>query len=147
VAEDNTERGGQVNAKRLTRQLDVLNKAYKPHNIHFKHAGTDSIIVPKWAENCKEKEMKKKLRNGNYADMNVYIFPRIRCLNFVDYGEDSGTLGSVSDFPSHVLIDSLKYETDGVHIRADTMPGGTNAPYNEGMTLVHEAGHWLGCKR
>ena len=32
---------------------------------------------------------------------------------------------------------------DGVIIAWNSMPGGT-APFNEGDTLVHEAGHWLG---
>ena len=33
---------------------------------------------------------------------------------------------------------------DGVMNRWSTMDGGPSAPYNRGMTLAHEAGHWLG---
>ena len=32
---------------------------------------------------------------------------------------------------------------DGVTNRWSTMDGGPSAPYNGGMTLAHEAGHWL----
>jgi hypothetical protein len=146
VAEDDTKSGGQVTANSLKRQLDVLNKAYKPHNIHFIQVGVDSWIKPKWAGNCEEMEMKDKLRNGNYAEMDVYIFPRIRCVRSMDYGEYSEVLGSVSELPLDVEVGSFEFNRDGVHIRADTMPGGANTQYNEGMTLVHEVGHWLGCE-
>eukprot|EP00981_Chlorochromonas_danica_P000328 scaffold85_cov175-Ochromonas_danica.AAC.13 len=32
----------------------------------------------------------------------------------------------------------------GVVINYETLPDGSFYPYNEGITLVHEAGHWLG---
>jgi hypothetical protein len=33
---------------------------------------------------------------------------------------------------------------DGVHIRADVVPANLLRYYNQGVTLVHEVGHWLG---
>jgi hypothetical protein len=33
---------------------------------------------------------------------------------------------------------------DEIVIRFDTFPGGTLSPFNEGDTVVHEVGHWLG---
>jgi hypothetical protein len=139
---DETERGGQVTATSLKRQLDVLNEAFSPHNITFKTAEAYTIVAPDWADNCQELEMKKVLQNGTYADLNVYIFPYIGCIDFEPLW---GILGSAK-FPSNVKPGSIEYKVDAVHIRASTMPGGTLAPNNEGMTLVHEVGHWLGCE-
>lgn len=38
------------------------------------------LVAPEWSDNCKEYEMKKSLRKGTYADLNVYFFPVIGCV-------------------------------------------------------------------
>ena len=44
----------------LTRQTDVLNKAYQPHNITWKQAGADWTYAPQWAINKDELAMEKE---------------------------------------------------------------------------------------
>lgn len=136
---------GYIPDFQMSRQLDVLNDAYNPHNITFKWAGADRIIKPEWADNCKEIDMKQVIQRGNYADMNVYFFPGIHCVNRVRFGSDD-LLGYVTAIPGAKKNDRLTRAMEAVHIRADTLPGGTGVPFDMGMTLVHEVGHWLGCE-
>jgi Pregnancy-associated plasma protein-A len=35
------------------------------------------------------------------------------------------------------------FDVDGVVIAPDTLPGAPDSSYNQGITLVHEVGHWL----
>lgn len=145
VTRSNRSQDGYITDVQISRQLDVLNSAYSPHSIIFKWAGADRVIKPEWADNCKELDMKQTLQRGNYADMNVYFFPHIRCINRVRFLSDD-LLGYVTAIPSAKKNDRMTKATDAVHIRADTLPGGTGVPFNMGMTMVHEVGHWLGCE-
>jgi hypothetical protein len=79
VAEDATEVGGMRSHDQIVEQFDVLKRAFNKHNINFKHAGTTQTVNPDWAENCAELEMKEPLHRGTYADLNVYLHPRLRC--------------------------------------------------------------------
>lgn len=144
VAASNSINDGYIPNKQLRSQLDALNEAYSPHKIAFKFAGGERVAMPEWADNCKEIEMKEELQNGTFADLNVYLFPSILCVNRVVKPNDE-TLGYATNLPGVKTTDSLSRSLDAVHIRADTLPGGSK-PFNEGKTLVHEVGHWLGCK-
>ncbi|KAH7406534.1 metalloprotease 1 precursor [Phaeosphaeria sp. MPI-PUGE-AT-0046c] len=143
VAKGSRIQDGYITDFQISRQLDVLNGAYNPHNITFKWAGADRIIKPECADNCKEIDMKQVLQRGNYADMNVYFFPRIHCTNRVRFDSDD-LLGYVTAIPSAKRTERLTKAIEAVHIRADTLPGGSGAPFDLGMTMVHEVGHWLG---
>ncbi|TKA59673.1 hypothetical protein B0A49_12104 [Cryomyces minteri] len=79
--------------------------------------------------------MKKALRQGTYAALNIYFQTDL-------YGNILGqcTLpANVGSNPSPSV-----YVSDGCNVLAATMPGGNIAGYNLGKTAVHEAGHWLG---
>lgn len=77
--------------------------------------------------------MKTHLRKGGPADLNIYT------VGFTG-GQGQGLLG-YSTFPSSYAGDP---KDDGVVIHYATVPGGTYNEYNQGKTLTHELGHWLG---
>ena len=87
--------------------------------------------------------MKKALRQGNYAALNLYILPHL--------AENAGLWG-ISPFPvaPEVLLLSREpdeFWDDGVRIDWATMPTdprGKSEGFNHGLTAVHEIGHWLG---
>lgn len=125
----------------VLRQHAMLNDAYKPHNIMFEFANHDKTVKPKWSDNCNEWEMKMSLRKGTYADLNVYFLSCINCLGGIKFA--SGVLG-YAELPDDDITGTQQEIMDSVLVRADTISGG-RAPFDEGKTLVHEVGHWLGC--
>jgi hypothetical protein len=99
--------------------------------------------MPEWAENCKEEEMKKSLRRGTYADLNVYFHPKMSCIDGAEM-EDDSYLGYSAGLGLPTYASSTETLLSGVHVRADTVPGSNLSHYNQGATVVHEVGHWLG---
>jgi hypothetical protein len=64
------------------------------------------------------------------------------CLHVTLYS-GGGVLGWAT-FPTGVKSFGRINSYDGVVVRHDVLPGGTLFPFNEGDTVVHEVGHWLG---
>lgn len=101
--------------------------------------------MPDWSGNRAELDMKKALREGTYADLNVYIFPSIDYYHGEAIPDGITVMGIADEFPSAVESQSEAWFQDGILLRFDTLPRGTSE-FNQGNTLVHEAGHWLGCE-
>jgi len=108
-----------------------MNKAYAPQNISFKLAGTDFTVNTSWGKDGNENAMKKALRKGAYKDLNLYFTESL----------GDGLLGYCY-FPVSKPTASDK-QLDGCTILAQSVPGGTAAPYNLGGTAIHEVGHWM----
>jgi hypothetical protein len=126
----------------IAAQMDVLNEAYSGTGaaegssdtpFRFNYETTTYTVNAAWASlepRSKEtKAAKAALHQGNAATLNVYV---------VDLG---GDLLGYATFPQP---GKGQLSQDGVAILDESMPGGAIEPYNEGDTLVHEVGHWLG---
>ncbi|KAK0642679.1 Extracellular metalloprotease [Lasiodiplodia hormozganensis] len=117
----------------LQNQFEVLNSNYAPHDIQFNLSGTTRTVNSSWSDNTDTLVMKTQLRKGDYATLNLYFQRKLP-------GDSSG----YCTFPGIVEEGTLDFFNDGCVIDAQTVPGGSKVPYNEGKTATHEVGHWFG---
>jgi hypothetical protein len=130
---------GQLSDATLLAQIDVLNAAYSGATggantpFRFTQAGADRTVNDTWFAagpgTAAEQEMKAALRQGTAKDLNLYT------------NATGGGLLGWATFPWDYANAPLR---DGVVVWYASLPGGSASPYSEGMTAVHEAGHWLG---
>jgi len=123
---------GILSQKDIDESIQVLNEAYKPY-FTFKLVHTMKYEYNLWFTTrhgeVAEKEMKNALREGSSETLNIYSNrPAKKVLGW-------------ATFP---IVYAKDPKEDGVVISYSTVPGGSELGYNEGMTLVHEVGHWLG---
>ncbi|MBU2663771.1 zinc metalloprotease [Actinoplanes bogorensis] len=133
---------GGVTRKQIADQIKVLNDGYggktarqdAPTIFRFATKSIDYTANDDWfawadpdVDPADDQEAKAALHKGGYDDLNIYIT-----------GLEDGLLG-YAYFPNEATLIQ-----DGVVILNDSLPGGAAAPYNEGDTLTHEVGHWLG---
>jgi hypothetical protein len=138
VYANETYEGGWVTDEQIEQQMEVMNKAYNTTGLSFNLVNVSRIENEEWftrlgPESPEESEMKLAHRHGNSSTLNVWT------VGFQE-GEGQGLLGYAT-FPADY---EGKPTMDGVVLLYSTMPGGQKPPYNKGMTLVHEAGHWGG---
>jgi hypothetical protein len=123
---------GGATAQQITASIAVLNAAFAGSSFSFTHVTTTTTNNGTWytcsGGSC-ETQMKNALRQGGSNALNVY-----------SNNMGGGLLGWAT-FPSSY---TSKPKLDGVVILQSSVPGGSAAPYNEGDTLTHEVGHWLG---
>ena len=129
-------------AAMIAAQMDVLNDAYSGTGaatgsiatpFRFDYETTTFTVNKAWASleygTKATRDAKAALHQGGASTLNVYV---------VDLG--GGLLGYAT-FPQQ---GKGQLSQDGVVILDESMPGGDIDWYNQGDTLVHEAGHWLG---
>lgn len=139
LAAGEDESQGNVSDAAIAEQMNILNAAFAGTSggaataFQFSLVGLTRTINPQAAVlefgTATEFAVKQALRQGDASTLNIYVAQ-----------SDSGTLGYATfpwDFPTAPTL-------DGVVVAFQTLPGGSFAPYNEGDTLVHEVGHWLG---
>jgi len=134
-------------------QMAVLNQAYRPSNITFHLNTTSYSIRDDWATDANSTTMKKALRRGTYADLNLYFQTNLSSYPYT-YSAGSTLLGYCT-LPTNITyayngqtyeFPAIDYATDGCNILAGSMPHAPNTVigYDQGKTAVHEIGHWFG---
>ncbi len=123
---------GNVTNEQLQLQLEVLNDSFRPYGFTFRLLGNTTTDNADWhyaaLVSNEQNDMKQALRTGDASSLNVYV------------SFSGGYLGYAT-LPSSYENDPID---DGVVIYYDSLPLGRNEGYNDGKTLVHEVGHWLG---
>ena len=147
---------GFLSESKIHEQMQILNNAFagKPSN-YSECAGkftydTDSQPVSPFnfqlesitytideaafrLDSVEFKEKQKVLRKGTCADLNIYS-GRSFFLGLAYFPKTCPQNGNISD----------PFLEDGVLISYKTVPGGSETHFDQGDTLVHEVGHWLG---
>ncbi len=119
---------GDLTDAKVQESLQVLNEAFSGNGFNFVLQGTTRTVNENWYKDESEMAMKNSLRQGGAETLNIYV------------NQAGGYLG-YAYFPDGYASDPKR---DGVVILTESSPGVGAPPYNEGDTLVHEVGHWLG---
>jgi hypothetical protein len=124
---------GNVPDSRINASINVLNAAYNSRGFSFRLASVDRRTNSNWHRRCDlesvERDFKRALAIDPARNLNVYT-----C------SPGGGLLGYAwfpSDFPESNAM-------HGVVVLDQSVPGGSAAPFNQGDTLTHEVGHYLG---
>jgi len=117
---------GKLTDAQIASSINVLNVGFGP-TFTFNLAGKTETDNRYWYNDINsETAFKSALRVGGCDVLNIYSTSGFGALGFAYYP------------------DSCSYNpNDGVVIASSTTPGG-EFPYNEGKTLTHEVGHFLG---
>jgi hypothetical protein len=128
---------GAVAQTRIGRQLDVLNQTYSGRDadhpggvdtgFRFKLAGTDRYSDSSWHADGASTTYRAKTRQGGRNALNIWLV-------------DFDYLG-IATFP---WDDASASDVDGIRVQFSSLPGGSATHYDEGKTVTHETGHWLG---
>lgn len=132
---------GAVPASRITKQIKVLNTAYAGNQsgggahtpFHFSLKGVTHTDKAAWYNvkpgTSAERAMKSKLKHGGKGTLNIYL------------ANLGGGLLGFAYLPQQGAAHSV---LDGVVALNQSLPGGNVNHYNQGDTITHEVGHYLG---
>lgn len=131
---------GNISEQRILDQVDVLNEDFRATldtlgkngfdtSIQFELAGTTRTANALWHRDKRELQYKQALGWDQEHYLNVYV------------NTASGYLGY-----AYLPQDSAGEVWDGVTVFYGTVGGRNNGfvPYDQGRTLIHEVGHYLG---
>jgi hypothetical protein len=126
---------GNVARARIERQVKVMNQHFAgtesdvaaTTGFRFVLKGVDRYSNSRWHRDEQTKKYRQRTRIGGAKTLNLWIV-------------DFAYLG-IATFPWDY---SSSPGVDGVRVQHTTLPGGSEADYDQGKTATHEVGHWLG---
>ena len=118
---------GDVTNRQISRQIAVLNSDYAGTGFSFKLAGIRRYKNNAWHQDMQSAHYRTVTRRGGARALNVWLV-------------DFSYLG-IATFPWDY---AKKRGVDGIRVQYNSLPGGNIIHYNEGGTVSHETGHWLG---
>lgn len=110
--------------------MQVVADDFKGTGFSFVVKDVDWTVNANWAGDSDEAGMKRKLRKGKYADLNLYYmgnFPRNKS-GYCYYPTRAG--------------EGSNYSQDGCSQGSWTLPGVGDTPFSTGRITTHEIGHW-----
>jgi Pregnancy-associated plasma protein-A len=125
---------GSLTDRQIRNQMAVMNSAYSGTGFSFALAGVTRTNNATWYASRSggaEHAMKQALKAGGDGDLNVYTTSGGAYLGWAYLPE---------------ITDTAQRYLDGIVMDWRTVPGASteyDGVYDEGDTLVHEAGHWL----
>lgn len=128
---------GYLSSEQLDKQMAVLNEVFGRHSIQFNLLETEYIENEKWAHGDPDGRLEMQtLRKGSYGDLNLYF---LKSMGGQVTGECTFPL-EYATFPDPNAI----LERDGCLTVSSTVNGGSDPAKHDGLTAVHEVGHWFG---
>jgi hypothetical protein len=128
---------GTVSAARIKSEVDVLNQTYSGKDadhpggvdtgFRFTLAGTDRYANDTWHADGQSATYRARTHRGGRNALNIWLV-------------DFEYLG-IATFP---WDQTATPGSDGIRVQFTSLPGGSATHFNEGKTVTHETGHWLG---
>jgi hypothetical protein len=122
---------GKISLETIQTQIEVLNQAYHPGR--FELVELDYTDNADWFRMSILSRAERQAKAALQKDRHLY-------LNFYTCEPPEIILG----WAYQPFLADFFPVMDGVVVRHSTLPGGTEYPYDEGDTAVHEVGHWAG---
>jgi len=116
---------GNVTDAQISQQIAVLNRAFVNLDFSFNLMDVTRHYDTAWHTDRESVRYRSLTRQGGVNALNIWLV-------------DFRNLG-IATFPW-----DTPRAIDGIRINYDSLPGGSIVHYNEGGTVVHETGHWLG---
>jgi hypothetical protein len=131
---------GDIPQQFVIDQIAELNRAYAPHGFQFNLRETNHTDDAELHDACADVSgepsylYREKIRNPDDGPDVLYFYT---C--DINPDQSGGQTLGVAKFPWEYDVSPL---IDGVVCHGQTLPGGSLAPTNQGITAVHEVGHW-----